>query len=90
MFKNRKRICSLLMEEKDVTTVLKVTQEILGCHAVKSVGRCGWKDEPEMWFINFDISKNNYANLLANLSCIGHIKVDVRRKGKVDFRFTGK
>ena len=90
MFKNRKRIYSLLMEEKDVTTILKVTQEFLGCRAVKSVGSCGWKDEPEMWFIHLDISKDNYATLLAKLSYIGHIKADVRKKGIIDFRFIGK
>lgn len=77
MFGLLKKTYSLHMDEKEVTTVLRVINQKCGCQQLY-VDSCGWAKESEKWFILFNATEKQYGNIVKELKKIGHFKVEVR------------
>jgi len=80
----------LIVEEQDVTTVLKVINEHQGFFSNnnKLVGNCGWEEEPSKWFIYFYASEREWGHIAKDLSEFGTINVNVNPSSTTDLYFT--
>lgn len=81
---------SLIVEECDVTTVLKVINQHQGFFSNnnKLVGNCRWADEPTKWYIDFYASTREWGRIVKDLNEIGKIAVLFRPGGAADLCFT--
>ena len=52
-----------------------------------NIGRCGWQDHPNKWFISFYASDRKYGKIMRCLTEIGEFKVNTRPNGQVDLWF---
>ncbi len=81
-----KKTHMFIVEEKDVTTVLAVINKHRRYYDTR-VGNCGWAEEPNKWFIGFDMRDKYYGEVVRDLNEIGNFKLDVRPAGQVDLIF---
>lgn len=90
MFFHKSR--ELIVEEKDVTTVLTAINNHQGffSNTNKHVGNCGWNDDATKWYVTFYASAREWGRTMGDLSKIGEINVKVRPGGKTDLYFTKK
>lgn len=81
MLNQKKR--DLIVEEKDVTTVLSVINNHQGFFSNnnKNTGNCGWKDAPTKWYVRFYASDRQWGRIAGELSKIGRIYVNVTPGG---------
>ena len=75
-----------IVEEKDVTTILSVVGHEANVINY-NIGRCGWQDHPNKWFISFYASDRKYGKIMRCLTEIGEFKVNTRPNGQVDLWF---
>ena len=87
MFNHKRH--ELIVEEKDVTTVIKVINEQYWffSNTLKRVGACGWSDEPTKWYVEFYASAREFRRAMKNLSELGGISVKVGPRGTTDLYF---
>lgn len=73
----------LIVEEKDVTTVMAVINRHHSFFSNKKMttGNCGWKDQPDKWYIYFYASGKEWGSIVGELSTLGNITVDVTPRG---------
>ena len=90
MFIQRRRY--MIVEEKDVTTVLTVINRHQGFFSNnnKLVGNCGWAKEPSKWYIRFYATEREWSHMTGDLSKIGEIAVKVTPGGTTDWYFMRK
>ena len=67
----------LTVEEANVMDALKAIDEIKRSSRIHKVmnmelGNCGWKDEPATWFINFDVTDNQWKKIMGILRDTGY------------------
>lgn len=74
MFKKKFR--EFIVDEKDVTAVITVINKHRRCADMK-VGRCGWVEEPEKWFIMFDEYDKAYGHIVDELNKLGTFRLNV-------------
>lgn len=81
MFNQKKR--DLIVEEKDVTTVMTVINNHQGFFSnnSKNTGNCGWKDNPTKWYVRFYASDRQWGRIAGELSRLGRIYVNVTPGG---------
>lgn len=75
MLKIKRR--EFIVDEKDVTTVIWIAN-IHQIHNGFSVGRCGWADKPNKWFIFFDADNNTFERIVRYLEDLGTVEHDKR------------
>lgn len=63
--KHIKSRCEVVVEEKDLTRVLKVLNDN-GIRSNLSIGECNWK-EAKMWYIMFRITNKQLTHVRAEL-----------------------
>lgn len=87
MFYQRRRY--LVMEEYNVTTVLKVINQHQGFFSNnnKLVENCGRGGDPSKWFIRFYASEREWGRISVDLSKLGTINVKVNPGGTADLCF---
>lgn len=87
MFYQRKRC--LIMEEKDVTTVLSAINRHQGYFSndYKIVKNCGWAKDPDKWVVKFNASEKEWGLIATDLSKLGEITVKVKPGGTTDLYF---
>ena len=77
----------LLVDEKDVTTVIAVINRHRRLGRFK-IFNCGMADNPSRWSIRFRVNDKVYAKIVKNLADIGRFDLDVRPKiGTVNMIF---
>lgn len=83
---------NLVVEEKDVTTVLAVVNRHQGFFSNdnKIVRNCGWTKDSSKWVIQFYATEKEWGLMTADLSKIGEITVKVKPGGTTDLYFTKK
>lgn len=88
MFNHKRH--ELIVEENDVTTVIKAINEHHGffSNTFKRVGTCGWADQPTKWYIEFYASAREFRRTMKNLGELGTIGVKVGPRGTADLYFT--
>ena len=88
MFNQRRRY--LIVEEKDVTTVLAAINNHQGLFSNndKNTGNCGWKDDPAKWYVRFYASDRQWGRIAAELSKLGKIQVTVTPGGATELYYT--
>lgn len=88
MFNQKRRY--LVVDEKDVTTVLAAINHHRGFFSNSEIGTgsCGWKNEPTKWYVNFYASDKEWGRIAGELSKIGKICVNVAPNGTTDLYFT--
>ena len=91
MFLYQKRR-NLVVEEKDVTTVLNAINNHQGFFSNdnKIVRSCGWEKDPSKWVIKFNASEKEWGLMATDLSKIGEISVKVKPGGTTDLYFIKK
>lgn len=67
----------LVTEEENVMDAVKVIDEIKRGSRIHKVmnmelGNCDWKDEPTAWFINFDVTDNQWKKAMSMLRNKGY------------------
>ena len=79
----------IIVEEKDVTTILQVINRNQGFFSDKNklVGECGWAEEPTKWFIRFYASAREWGRMAKELNEFGTITVNVAPGGTTDLYF---
>ena len=70
-------------DEKDVITILNVINKHLGWFSGE-IGNCGWKNNPERWFISFRVSNRQFGKIIIDLKKLGKFDLDVRPGGQID------
>lgn len=87
MFNQRRRY--LILEEKDVTTVLTAinNHQRLFSKKDKDAGSCKWKDDPTKWYVRFYASDKQWGSIAGELSNIGKIYVNVTPDGTTQMYF---
>ena len=88
MFNQKRRY--LIVEEKDVTTVLTVINRHQGFFSNndKNTGNCGWANEPTKWYVRFYASDRKWGRIAGELSKLGKIYVNVSPGGTTELYFT--
>lgn len=88
MFYQKRR--TLVVEEKDVTTVLTAINQHQGFFSndSKIVRNCGWENEPEKWVVKFNASEREWGRMAEDLHKLGEITVKVKPSGTTDLYFT--
>lgn len=88
MFYQKRR--NLVVEEKDVTTVLTVINQHQGFFSNdnKIVKNCGWENDPSKWVIKFNASEREWGRMAEDLHKLGDITVKVKPSGTTDLYFT--
>lgn len=91
MFMYQKRR-NLIVEEKDVTTVLMAINQHQGFFSNdnKIVRNCGWEKEPDKWVLRFYASEREWGLMTTDLAKIGEITVKVKPGGTTDLYFIKK
>lgn len=82
----------LVMEEKDVTSVLKVINRHQGYFSddLKIVRDNVLPKDPDKWIIKFNASSKEWSRITTDLNEIGDIVVKVSPGGASDMYFTRK
>ena len=82
----------LVVEEKDVTTVLTAINRHQGffSNPNKLVGNCGWASQPTKWYVSFYASDREWGKIAGSLSELGGIAVKVNPGGTTDLYLTRK
>lgn len=76
-----------IVDEKDVTTVITVINEHRNDYEMR-VNNCGWAEEPNKWFIHFDVSDEAYGRIVDDLNKLGTFRLNVSPNfRKVDLYF---
>lgn len=90
MFYQKRRY--LIVEEKDVTTVLTTINRHQGFFSNnnKLVGNCGWAKEPSKWYVRFYASDKEWSLIAGDLAKLGAIAVKVTPGGTTDLCFVKK
>ena len=86
MFGIMEKYRSFIVEEKDVTTILKIVnhhRNTCDCY----VGNCNWNDDRSKWFIHFYATDKIYGQIVKDMKKIGKFNVEVRPGGQVDIMF---
>lgn len=80
----------LIMDEKDVTTVLAVINRNQGFFSLKDkrVDTCGWKDDPGKWFVGFYASRREWGRIATELGKLGTLNVKISPAGTTNLCFT--
>ena len=65
----------LIVEEKDIQTIMKVFNKQFGWFEGQ-IGNCCWKEEPTKWFITFDCSKTEFTQLVRELNKRGTFELN--------------
>ena len=83
---------NIIVEEKDVTTVLLVINRHQGYFSDKNklVGYCGWEEEPTKWFIRFGASFRDWRHMVRELNEFGTITTGVDHGIITDLYFVRK
>ena len=77
MFKKSTVRRHLIVKEEDLTTVLGIiNSEIKISKQNQMIGNCGWKNEPEKWFIHFEGTIKECMKITEKLEQIGTFKED--------------
>lgn len=63
---------TLIVEERDVLTVLRVLDGIknnskLHKWSNMEIGSCDWSDEPTKWFVSFTVTRNQWRLMIRKL-----------------------
>lgn len=79
----------LIMEECDVTTILKVINHYQGffTKSSKCVGSCERAEDPSKWYIYFYASDKVWGQIAGDLVKFGHIVVKVNPAGTAELYF---
>lgn len=87
MFNQKRRY--LIVDEKDVTTVLTVINRHQGFFSNndKLAENCGWANEPTKWYVRFYASDREWGRIAGELSKLGKIYVNVTPGGATDLYF---
>lgn len=86
MFNFRQKSRHLIMDEKDVTTVISAINK--GHQYQFMSGNCGWALEPTKWFIIFKANDKQYGEVLKNLKKTGEFHIEVSPNSRqVDLYF---
>lgn len=67
------RYTSLIVEEKDVLTILTVVNSVLPIGADYRAQNCAWADEPTKWFISTRFSKKQLDKVINHIKNRGGI-----------------
>ena len=75
IFKRRRTI---IMDEKDVTKVLRIVNEHvkITCDQGLFVEHCGWEEAPERWFILFYSINRQWEKILEEIRVINSVEVE--------------
>lgn len=78
-----------LVDDRDVSAFLRVLESNrrLFENIDLRVGCCGWKTEPEKWFVHFDADGKAYDKILKGLLEIGYLAIISRPGGQKDLYF---
>ena len=84
MFNQKRRY--LVVEEKDVTTVLTTINRNQGFFSNhdKNTGNCGWANDPTKWYIRFFASDRQWGKIAGELCETGNITVSVSPGGTTE------
>ena len=87
MFNQKRRY--LIVEEKDVTTVLSVINHHQGLFSNhdKNTGNCGWANEPTKWYVKFFASDRQWGKIAGELCNFGSIMVNVTPGGTTELYY---
>ena len=87
MFKNKKR--ELIVEEKDVTTVLEAINRHQGFFSNnnKTTGNCGWANKPTRWYVRFYASDRQWGRIAEELCKTGRFEVTVSKGGTAELYY---
>lgn len=88
MFNNKKRY--LIVEEKDVTTVLSAISHNQGLFGnnEKTTGSLGSGNDPAKWYVRFYASDRQWGRIADELSKIGKFSVTVTKGGAAELYYT--
>ena len=59
----------LYVNEKNLTNLLKVLNRHYVINNI-SVGNCGWEDDPDKWFVNFDACNKKWDEIRSELNVV--------------------
>ncbi len=70
-----KRRHHLILDESSIVTMLKVLDETKRESKFRilmdmEIGNCGWMDEPEKWFMFFEVTNKQWKTVITKLSAI--------------------
>lgn len=79
----------LVVEESDVTTVLKAINNHRGLfgNGDTITGSCRWKDQPSKWFVKFYSSDRNWGRIAGELNKFGRIGIIVSPRGATELYY---
>lgn len=67
---------NFIVNEADVTTVIKVINEHRKNYEVQT-NNCGWADEPDKWFVAFEACDEEYGHIVEDLNNLGTFSLNV-------------
>lgn len=75
IFKRRRTI---IMDEKDVTKVIKIINKHINitCDQGLFIEHCGWEEAPERWFILVYSTNRQWQKIFEDLQYISSIEVE--------------
>lgn len=76
----------LIVEKKDVTTVLSVINR-RRIESDYNIGKCGWANAPSKWFVKFYASNREWESIANDLLKNGTITLHTRTSGTIDLYF---
>lgn len=67
----------LVTEEANVMDIVKVIDQIKRTSKIHTMmnmelGNCDWKDEPDMWFIHFDVTDRQWRKAMGMTDELGY------------------
>lgn len=86
MFGFNRKTYTFIMDETEVTTVLKILNRNCRDSAFR-VNSCSWVNDSDNWFILFHATEKEYGNIMRELMKLGSVTIEVRPGGKVDLVF---
>ena len=87
MFNTKKR--ELIVDEKDVTTVLEAINRHQGLFSNnnKTTGNCGLASAPTRWYVRFYASDRQWGRIAEELSKSGRFEVTVSKGGTAELYY---
>lgn len=64
---------NLVMDEKDVITILSIVNKHLPIRVNYRISNCRWADEPKKWFIDFCATDLRYGRIIKDINKIGKV-----------------